>query len=173
MCIGGTHYFTWSGGTTGNDPGPSLYCCCGSVKRGDADMMRIIGEQLAAERAARQAAYEKYARLADDHTDLVKEWAIQVQQLAALREGLEQLADVWHDTAHGVMDSVAEMRACRKPVCAETRALLAQPSAEPDNEIRMSVSPGIVGVGVVVSAGPRPELVLEDDPPAGEEDTPA
>jgi hypothetical protein len=67
------------------------------VKRGDADMMRIIGEQLAAESAARQAADEKYARLADDHTDLVKEWAIQVQQLAALRAGVREIICDLHE----------------------------------------------------------------------------
>ena len=32
-----------------------------------------------------------------------------------------------------------------------------------DDEIRMPMEPGIPGVGVVVSAGPRPELVIERD----------
>src|SRR6186713_1768097 len=50
-------------------PGPSLYCCCGSVKRGDADMMRIIAAQLA-ERD---------------------------QQIAALREARDTLCECIHD----------------------------------------------------------------------------
>jgi hypothetical protein len=41
-------------------------------------------------------------------------------------------------------------------------------SAEPDDEIRMPIHLGIPGVGVVVSAGPRPELVIEDDPADGD-----
>jgi len=172
MCIGGTHYFTWSGGTTGNDPGPSLYCCCGSVKRGDADMMRIIAAQLA-ERD---------------------------QQIAALREARDTLCECIHDvepddfracgTCWLTLDSAILALLAPQAVdgfdstaprlrfdsAAATLAYLTaddDPAAAPDDEIRMPIHPGIPGVGVVVSAGPRPELVLEDDPPAGEEDTPA
>ena len=172
MCIGGTHYFTWSGGTTGNDPGPSLYCCCGSVKRGDADMMRIIAAQLAK----------------------------RDQQIAALREARDTLCECIHDVepddfracgtcwlkldsailallapqAVDGFDSTAPR--LRFDSAAATLAYLTaddDPAAAPDDEIRMPMETGIPGVGVVVSAGPRPELVLEDDPPAGEEDTPA
>jgi len=172
MCIGGTHYFTWSGGTTGNDPGPSLYCCCGSVKRGDADMMRIIAAQLAK----------------------------RDQQIAALREARDTLCECIHDvepddfracgTCWLKLDSAILALLAPQAVdgfdptaprlrfdsAAATLAYLTaddEPSAAPDDEIRMPMTPGIPGVGVVVSAGPRPELVLEDDPPAGEEDTPA
>ena len=172
MCIGGTHYFTWSGGTTGNDPGPSLYCCCGSVKRGDADMMRIIAAQLA-ERD---------------------------QQIAALREARDTLCACIHDvepddfracgTCWLTLDSAILALLAPQAVdgfdstaprlrfdsAAATLAYLTaddDPAAAPDDEIRMPMETGIPGVGVVVSAGPRPELVLEDDPPAGEEDTPA
>ena len=172
MCIGGTHYFTWSGGTTGNDPGPSLYCCCGSVKRGDADMMRIIAAQLA-ERD---------------------------QQIAALREARDTLCECIHDvepddfracgTCWLTLDSAILALLAPQAVdgfdstaprlrfdsAAATLAYLTaddDPAAAPDDEIRMPIHLGIPGVGVVVSAGPRPELVLEDDPPAGEEDTPA
>src|SRR6187551_1472160 len=171
MCIGGTHYFTWSGGTTGNDPGPSLYCCCGSVKRGDADTMRIIAAQLA-ERD---------------------------QQIAALREARDTLCECIHNVEP---DDFRACGACWLKLDSAILALLApqavdgfdstaprlrfgsaaatlayltaddDPAAAPDDEIRMPMAPGIPGVGVVVSAGPRPELVLEDDPPAGEEDTP-
>jgi len=172
MCIGGTHYFTWSGGTTGNDPGPSLYCRCGSVKRGDADMMRIIAAQLA-ERD---------------------------QQIAALREARDTLCACIHDvepddfracgTCWLTLDSAILALLAPQAVdgfdstaprlrfdsAAATLAYLTaddDPAAAPDDEIRMPMETGIPGVGVVVSAGPRPELVLEDDPPAGEEDTPA
>ena len=167
MCIGGTHYFTWSGGTTGNDPGPSLYCRCGSVKRGDADMMRIIAAQLA-ERD---------------------------QQIAALREARDTLCECIHDVEP---DDFRACGACWLKLDSAILALLApqavdgfdstaprlrfdsaaatlayltaddDPAAAPDDEIRMPMTPGIPGVGVVVSAGPRPELVIEADQPDGD-----
>lgn len=134
-CIGGTHYFTWSGGTTGNDPGPSLYCRCGSVKRGDADMMRIIAAQLA-ERD---------------------------QQIAALREGLVQAETALLAYRFPAGENAEQLSRRAGDAITKARALLATPAAEPDDEIRMPIHPGIPGVGVVVSAGPRPELVIERD----------
>jgi len=76
-------------------------------------------------------------------------------ELAVLRAGIGAIADGCLIRGY---DSIAE------DLC----ALLTPPSAEPDDEIRMPMTPGIPGVGVVVSAGPRPELVIEADPPDGD-----
>ena len=132
--------------------------------------------------------------------DTIAQLAERDQQLAALREARDTLCECIHDvepddfracgTCWLTLDSAILALLAPQAVdgfdstaprlrfdsAAATLAYLTaddDPAAAPDDEIRMPMTPGIPGVGVVVSAGPRPELVLEDDPPAGEEDTPA
>jgi hypothetical protein len=96
---------------------------------GEADCLRRVEDQV---REWEALAREKnWGYVHDERLDrLQAETEGLRQQLAALREGLETLADVWHDAIHGALDSVEEMLACRKSICAEARALLAPPAAE-------------------------------------------
>jgi hypothetical protein len=112
-----------------------------------------LNDQLAAEHAARQAA--------EQERDTAR------QQIAALREVLSGMLESY-DLVMGTELAFSDLTRSMFRVAfinepERARALLATPSAEPDDEIRMPIQPGIPGVGVVVSAGPRPELVIEDE----------
>ena len=107
-------------------------------------------KNLRAELAARLAAEKLGAYTALKLTQQLEENVRLTQQIAALRAGIGAIADGCLIRGY---DSIAE------DLC----ALLTPPSAEADDEIRMPMSPGIPGVGVVVRAGPRPELVIERD----------
>ncbi len=112
------------------------------------------------------------------------------QQLAALREARDTLCACIHDvepddfracgTCWLTLDSAILALLAPQAVdgfdstaprlrfdsAAATLAYLTaddDPAAAPDDEIRMPMETGIPGVGVVVSAGPRPELVIERD----------
>lgn len=79
------------------------------------ELLRETGDQLLASERERAAAESARAALEAENR--------------LLRQGLEELADGWHDTIHGVEESISAMRACHKPICAEARALLARPAA--------------------------------------------
>ena len=86
------------------------------------------------------------------------------REIAALRKAGEALWVELEDATFGYEGVHWKVQRDAPPVLDAWRALLATPAAEPDDEIRMPMTPGIPGVGVVVSAGPRPDLVLSDEP---------
>ena len=81
----------------------------------------------------------------------IKQLAARDQQIAALREALRLM---YYGSA--TLSQIEIQEHARS-------LLLGTLPAEPDDEIRMPMTPGIPGMGVVVSAGPRPELVIERD----------
>jgi len=132
------------------------------LQRG-ADRIQDLTAQLAAERAARQAEREAMERLTESQHRYVALVALRDQQIAALREGLVQAETALLAYRFPAGENAEQLSRRAGDAITKARALLATPAAEPDDEIRMPIHPGIPGVGVVVSAGPRPELVIERD----------
>ena len=66
--------------------------------------------------------------------DALEQLAARDAQVAELTAALEELTDTWHDTIHGVEESVEIMRACPKDVCKRNRALLERTPAAPEGE---------------------------------------
>jgi hypothetical protein len=138
------------------------------------DVLLVAIKQLAAERTARQAAEQERDDWYRDFNEVHAQLAERDQQLAALRAaaglmskrlvtGITNREDQRESLCIACGKRWAETGTPLHATACPTRALLAMPAAEPDDEIRMPIHPGIPGVGVVVSAGPRPELVIEPD----------
>lgn len=72
ICSKGVHYFRWSAGTTGSDPGPEIRCQCGATKRGDVNPIRDLEQQLSALRESSRLMAAHFRALHDN--DHLAEW---------------------------------------------------------------------------------------------------
>ncbi len=79
------------------------------------------------------SAHEYATHVVAQRTRVQADLAEARERAARLAEILEEMTDTYHDTVHGVEDSVERMRACTKSPCSDARAALAadrQPQPE-------------------------------------------